>query len=63
MGIHVKCTGRGAAKERTFLHPGEKVRPRPRPPGASDRSAKTLGEAAATGGPTGTRGDFGEGFE
>ena len=62
MGIHVKCTGRGAAKERYFLHPGEKVRPRPRPAGASSRSGKAL-QTAKKDGPTGTRGDFGSDFE
>ena len=59
MGIHVKCTGRGAAKERYFLHPGEKVRPRPRP---LDRHGKAI-KTAQQEGPTGTRGDFGADFE
>ena len=57
MGIHITRIGRSPAKVKYFLHPGEKVRPRP--PRLS-MAQKTSDQAKKA---SGTKGDFGEDFE
>lgn len=63
MGLHVIHTGRGAAKVRYFLHPGEKRRPTRLRPGKGTQRPSTSTKSVARGAAAGTRGDFGADFE
>ena len=60
MGMHVNRPTRGAGPARFVSRPNDKVRPQEPRPGTPAASAKKVPK---TGGPSGTKGDFGADFE